>query len=247
MRGLKFKLDRRSLETIYMSFVRPCLEYGDVLWSGTYDTDLSRLDAMQVEAMRIVTGATARSNVDLLYEETGWPSFHERRLSHSLVQMYKVVNGLAPSHLSNILPNTVDQGNNYGLRSGNDIRVPYTRTESYRCSFFPHTIHEWNNLPAELKALPSVNEFKQAVKAQHQPTDLYYHGKRLLAVHHARTRLGCSNLNAHLCNNLHVIPSPRCQCGYELEDSMHFISIALGLMINATQCLLLLHQSLRSL
>jgi hypothetical protein len=44
---------------------------------------------------------------------------------------------------------------------------------------------------------------------------------KLPAVHHARTRLGC-NLNAHLCNNLHVIPSPRCQCGYELEDSMHY-------------------------
>ena len=74
MRGLKYKLDRRSLETVYMSFIRPCLEYGDVLWAGTYDSDLSKIDAIQVEAMRIVTGATARSNINLLYEETGWPT-----------------------------------------------------------------------------------------------------------------------------------------------------------------------------
>ena len=31
MRKLKFKLDRKSLETIYLTFIRPILEYGDVL------------------------------------------------------------------------------------------------------------------------------------------------------------------------------------------------------------------------
>lgn len=33
LRQLKFKLNRRSLEIIYMSFIRPNLEYGDVLFS----------------------------------------------------------------------------------------------------------------------------------------------------------------------------------------------------------------------
>ena len=49
-----------------------------------------------------------------------------------------------------------------------------------------------------------------------------YHGERWPSIHHARMRLGCSKLNAHLCFNLHVIPSPVCQCGYENEDPMHF-------------------------
>ena len=30
MRKLKFNLDRKSLETIYFTFIRPILEYGDV-------------------------------------------------------------------------------------------------------------------------------------------------------------------------------------------------------------------------
>ena len=34
MRKLKFKLDRNSLETIYLTFVRPLFEYGDVLWDN---------------------------------------------------------------------------------------------------------------------------------------------------------------------------------------------------------------------
>ena len=31
MRKFKFLLDRKSLETIYISFIRPILEYGDVV------------------------------------------------------------------------------------------------------------------------------------------------------------------------------------------------------------------------
>ena len=31
MRKLKFKLDRKSLEMIYTAFIRPLLEYGDVI------------------------------------------------------------------------------------------------------------------------------------------------------------------------------------------------------------------------
>ena len=34
MRKLKFKLNRKSLETIYLTFIRPNLEYGDVLWDN---------------------------------------------------------------------------------------------------------------------------------------------------------------------------------------------------------------------
>jgi hypothetical protein len=29
---LKFRLDRLSLEKLYLSFIRPLLEYGDVVW-----------------------------------------------------------------------------------------------------------------------------------------------------------------------------------------------------------------------
>ena len=34
MRKLKFKLDRKSLEIIYIAFIRPLLEYGDIIWDN---------------------------------------------------------------------------------------------------------------------------------------------------------------------------------------------------------------------
>ena len=136
--------------------------------------------------------------------------------------MYKIVNGLAPTYLTDLLPNTVGEDTNYGLRNTDAIRAPFTRTESYRRSFLPHAIHVWNILPTETQDIATLHMFKVAIKPKENPIEVYYHGERLPSIHHARTRIGCSKLNAHLCHNLHVVPLPTCRCGYELEDPMHF-------------------------
>jgi hypothetical protein len=104
MKKFKFELDRKSLETIYFSFIRPSMEYGDVLFAGTYDSDLCKLDRLQVDAMRIVTGATQKSNIALLYEDLEWTSLEVQRNQHCLLLMYKMINNLVPQYLKNLLP-----------------------------------------------------------------------------------------------------------------------------------------------
>ena len=44
MRKLKFKLDRKSLEKIYLTFIRPLLEYGDVLWDNCSQYEKDKLN-----------------------------------------------------------------------------------------------------------------------------------------------------------------------------------------------------------
>ena len=82
MRRLKFRLNRKSLETIYFSFIRPLLEYADVIWDNfTYDEKLE-LDKIQSEAARIVSGETTLVSLHALYEEVGWESLEKRRRKH---------------------------------------------------------------------------------------------------------------------------------------------------------------------
>ena len=61
------KIYRQSLETIYLSFIRPCLEYGDQLFTNANEYDLAKLESIQIEAMRIAVGATARCNIENLF------------------------------------------------------------------------------------------------------------------------------------------------------------------------------------
>ena len=58
MRKLKFHLDRKSLDIIYTSFIRPILEYADVVWCNLTKYQEYELEKIQIEAARIVTGAT---------------------------------------------------------------------------------------------------------------------------------------------------------------------------------------------
>ena len=58
MKKLKFKLDRRSLETIYLIFIWPLLEYGDVTFDNCTQYEKQELDKIRNEAARIATGTT---------------------------------------------------------------------------------------------------------------------------------------------------------------------------------------------
>ena len=71
MKRLRYKVIRMSLETIY---IWPLFDYGDILFAGTYHIVLTVLDKVQVEAMSITTGASARSYIQLLFHDTVSPS-----------------------------------------------------------------------------------------------------------------------------------------------------------------------------
>ena len=61
---------------------------------------------------------------------------------------------------------------------------------------------------------------KHILKSKSAP--LYNFGQRNSNIKHAQLRMKCSKLNFHLFR-LHVIDSPKCSCGYNSEDSEHFL------------------------
>ena len=44
MQKLKFELDRQSLETIYLTFIRPALEYANVVLDNYTDYETGELE-----------------------------------------------------------------------------------------------------------------------------------------------------------------------------------------------------------
>ena len=223
MQPLKHKLDRGSLETMYKSFVLPVMEYAVAVWGGSYDSDILKLERIHIKGMRLVTGATAKSNIANLYRETAWPSFMDRRDKTMLTVLFKIKNQLAPEYLYELLPPENHQYIRYNLRNNNNISVPYTRLETYKRSFFPFSIRLWNSLSKEIRGATSLTEFKTSLHQQDKEANvLYYYGERWAQVHHARLRIGCSKLKADLCYKLHVINNSICACSHPIEDANHF-------------------------
>jgi hypothetical protein len=227
MKGLKFRLDRRSLEIMYTAFVRPILEYGDILWDTTGDNDhlLDELDTIQNNAARIVSGATARCTTASLNSELKWEPLRTRRRAHKLSMFYKIVNNMSPQYMVDLIPRRVHQRTEYDLRNRDQLDIPRTRIVAHTNSFYPATTREWNQTDPNTKAAPSYKAFKSRIsKGGDKPNPLYYLGKRRSAVNHTRLRIGCSALKKDL-HRIDLVESPTCACSLEDEDPYHFLFV----------------------
>ena len=67
---------------MYFAYVRPLLEYSDTLWYNCSLALKKLLDAVHIEATRIVSGRTKLCSVDKLFQELGWEPFQIRRNKH---------------------------------------------------------------------------------------------------------------------------------------------------------------------
>ena len=151
MRKLKFLLDRKSLEITYFTFIRPLLEYADVVWDNCTLYEVNALEKIQLEAARIVTGATKLVSLEMLYKETGWETLEIRRSKHKLCLFYKMNNNISPEYLSSLVPQPVENTTSYGLWDASNIRQPFSRTQLYYKSFLPSSLRLWNDLSLETR------------------------------------------------------------------------------------------------
>ena len=88
-RPLKFRVSRKTLEKMYISFILPLLEYCDSVWDTASTESKEKLDAIHIEAGRIISGATKLCSVEKLLVELGWDSLQNRRNKHKRVSFTK--------------------------------------------------------------------------------------------------------------------------------------------------------------
>lgn len=123
-----------------MSFIRPILEYGDVIWNNQNLYLSKKLEDVQLEAARIVTGGTKLTAIEKLYEETGWEKLSDRRDGHRLILLHKLVRREVPNYLQEILPNLVAEQHGYSTRQSQNLAELRTRTNLYSDYFLPYTV-----------------------------------------------------------------------------------------------------------
>jgi ribonuclease P/MRP protein subunit RPP40 len=220
LRSFKYLLTRPNLERLYVTFIRPLLEYGDVVWDNSSDYLKSQLESVQIEALRIITGATKYCNLDKLYHESGIEPLVERRRKHKLSLLFKMKNNLVPNYLCNLIPPRVDH--RFELRHPQRLPLIPCKTEFYRTSFLPSAIREWNSLPTSIIDQTTIHSFKTSLNAKSnlKSNVLFNIGERRLQMLHTRLRLGCSSLNFDL-HRRSLIDSPLCSCGLA-ETVSHF-------------------------
>ena len=73
LRKFQPTLPRKSLLAIYKSFIRPHLDYGDVIYDRAYNESFHQnLESLQYSAAIAVTGAIRGTSSEKLFQELGW-------------------------------------------------------------------------------------------------------------------------------------------------------------------------------
>ena len=146
--------------TAYISVVRPHLEYAAAAWDLYLVGDCKQLEKVQRRAARFLKrDCRSTASVSSLISQLGWQSLSDRRRNSRLSLMYKSLHGLAgistsPFRCSSKPTRSAD---------GDTFCVLSSRTDPYKYSFYPHTIVDWNALPASVKSRPSIYSFRCAI------------------------------------------------------------------------------------
>ena len=223
LRRLFHLVPRKTLITIYKSFIRPYLDYCDIIYSKPNNNSFTEnIESVQYNAALAITGAIKGSSKEKLYQELGLERLSERRWINRLSAFYKILNTKAPAYLFKLIPSVT---NSYQTRSIYNIPMIYSRTEAFKYSFIPNTIFEWNNLDATIKNSKSLDTFKSCILKFVRPKpNLTYSVFNPLGMKHlTRLRLGLSHLREHkFKHNFQDTINPTCNCSLSVESNVHF-------------------------
>ena len=159
LRKLNNTLSRLSLLTIYKSFIRPHLDYGDVIYDQAYTASFhQKIESVQYNSALAITGAIRGSSKEKLYRELGLESLEKSRWYRKLCCFYKIFRNQSPEYLFNIIPTSVRP---YNTRNANTILQFKVKHIFFQNSFFPSVVIEWNKLDQNIRNSENLFIFKK--------------------------------------------------------------------------------------
>jgi len=149
-------LNTNMLPQLYKSFVRPILEYGNIVWGPQYIVDQQLVEKIQRRATKLVSEIKELQYVDRL-KHLNLPSLRYRRRRGDLIYAYKLFHNMLDmdsSSLFTLRSISITRGHNFKIFKSHATCLP-------RRHFFPiRVVNDWNELPYDLVNVNSINLFK---------------------------------------------------------------------------------------
>ena len=157
-------MDRESTEAIIPAFVTTNLDYCDAIPYGLPEVLLNRLQLVQNRAACIVTFTKKYEHITPSLIDLYWLPVEYRIIYKILLVVYKAINGLSPSYISNLLSFC---SSSYSLCSCSNklLQVPRPKLKSYGDRSFSIAGPKlWNSVPTSLRNADSLDSFKKHLK-----------------------------------------------------------------------------------
>ena len=153
--------NQETLKQLYISMVRPHLEYACQVWDPHLAKDKKMLEDVQKFGCKLAAHQWDSSYQDLL-ELFELQSLEQRRLHLKLGLMFKIIHSLCYFPSIPAFRSTFP-----GLRVSHPFQLdpPFAHTNSYKFSFFPHTMTVWNSLRSECVTSSSYRSFMKQLSS----------------------------------------------------------------------------------
>ena len=149
--------------TLYLSYVRPHLEFAVQSWSPYQKGDINLLEQVQRRATKIIATLKHQPYEHRL-QQLGITTLQDRRSRGDLIEQFKIAHNIDDVSFS--VPQTRAAGHTaYNLRGHNcKLERQYVRGCEERYNFFTNRIFApWNALTQYTIDAPTVNAFKDRI------------------------------------------------------------------------------------
>ena len=133
-------LPRSPLITIYKSFIRPHLDYGDLIYDQAYNVSFhQQLESIQYNVALAIIGAIRQTSREKLYHGLGFESLESRRWYRKLSCSYKIFKTQLRRYLFDVIPAAK---RTYITRNGDKLPHLKIKHNYFKNSFFSSTVVE---------------------------------------------------------------------------------------------------------
>ena len=165
LKRLRSSLSMQASIAFYKLYIRPKLEYADVVWCGLSKHQADRLERFQLRIARIILNQPLYSHTShsFLLTTLNLHTLSSRRSYHLALLSYKIKHNLAPKHLLDVCFKARTQ--HYKLRHTQSFDTPIPRTQLFLESPLFKSSTIFDSLPP-VKILTSFSAFQKKA-AQH--------------------------------------------------------------------------------
>ena len=154
-------LDTSVKETMYKTFIKSTFNYCPVVWMMCSKANLRKLEKLQCRALRFVYSDYISSYEDLLVRSKQL-SLSVQLMYNLAIEVYKCINGLAPTYLCSLFDL---QDHQYNCRGFKTLKQKKFKTIKYGYQSFSYMGSKlWNALPNEMRESADIHMFKNVVR-----------------------------------------------------------------------------------
>ena len=155
---------------LFKAFVRPHLEYANVIWSPFLKRQSIYIENVQRRATKLLKPCNTMTYDERL-KYLNLHSLKGRRNRGDLIQLYKIYNGIDDVNFHSLFcPATSSLTRN----SEGKILLRHCNTNMRKFFFSSRVISNWNSLPYHVKSANTINDFKIFIDRDSKLGELFY-------------------------------------------------------------------------